>query len=98
MDKKEGKQRTTEHWRQGLRWTVRLGHSQRKGGRGRMGERGRETAPFVRAGDVPLHTTHAMHAPACPRQQCRIAEPHMALACPAHALAGEQGSGGGEGQ
>ena len=62
-----------------------------------MGERGRETAPFVRAGDVPLHTTHAMHAPACPRQQCRIAEPHVALACPAHALAGEQGSGGGGG-
>jgi hypothetical protein len=39
MDKKEGKQRTTEHWRQGLRWTVRLGHSQRKGGSRRKGER-----------------------------------------------------------
>ena len=60
----EGKHHTIGHWRQGLRWTVRLGHCQRKGGRRRIGERGRETAPFVRAGDAPLNTTPFMHAPA----------------------------------
>ena len=55
----EGKHHTIGHWRQGLRWTVRLGHCQRKGGRRRIGERGRETAPFVRAGDAPLNTPRA---------------------------------------
>ena len=37
---------------------MRLGHSQRKGGGRRIGERRRETAPFVRAGDVPLNTMY----------------------------------------
>ena len=64
----ERKQRAIKYWRYGLRWTVRLGHCQRKGGR-RTGGRGRETAPFVRAGDAPSNSTPFMHAPACPRQR-----------------------------